>query len=58
MFRGATDLKLNFLRNWGFPHAVSRHAFGQISVRTTHGAFTPSYFSPLCAALSFQHGRV
>ena len=54
MFRGVTDLNLNFLRNWGFHLTVSHHVFRPIGVRTAHGVFTPSYVSPLCAALSFQ----
>lgn len=52
--RGVTELNVNFLRNCGFPLAVSRHAFRQIGVRTDHGLFTPSHVSPLCAALPFQ----
>lgn len=47
MFRGVTDLNVNFLRNWEFPRAVSHYAFRQIGVRTTHGVFTPSHIPPL-----------
>jgi len=42
MFRGVTDLNLNFLRNWGFHPTVSHHVFRPIGVRTTHGVLTPS----------------
>ena len=52
MFRGVTDLNVSFLGNWGFHPQVSHHALWQISVSTTHRAFTPAYLSPLCAALS------
>ena len=54
MFRGVTDLNVNFLGNWGFLPEVSHHVFRQIGVRATHGTFTPSYVSPLCAALPFK----
>ena len=51
MFRGVTDLNVDFLRNWGFPRAVSHYAFRQIGVRTTDGVFTPSHIAPLFDSL-------
>ena len=54
MFRGDTDLNVNFLGNWGFLSEVSYLVFRQMGVRATHGAFTHSYISPLSAALFFK----
>lgn len=54
MFRGVTDLNLNFLRHWGFLPSVSHHVFRPMRVLTTHGSFTPSHVPPLCPALSYQ----
>src|SRR3990167_11178367 len=54
MFRGVTDLNVNILGNWDFSPGATHHVFRQIGVRTAHGAFTPSYIPPLCAALPFQ----
>src|SRR3972149_7562967 len=54
MFRGVTDLNVNFLGNWGFLPGVSHHVFRPIGVRATHEAFTPSHVPPLYAALPFQ----
>jgi hypothetical protein len=54
MFRGAADLNVNFLGNWGFLSEVSYYVFKQIGVPANHGAFTPPFVSPLCAALPFK----
>ena len=54
MFRGVTDLNVNFLGNRGFLPGVFHHVFRPVGVRATHGAFAPSHIPSLRAALPLQ----